>query len=414
MEQWHLHGLKKSEEAQEEARSGIRSNHFARRSADGKKIHCLGSSYRDAASRRFHYFPDTPFVPCALENPDKSTIPVVAFEVVFRIVNPRRKHSRVAPLSEWRTFGATPLRSGIRNDSLTVAAQWSGGSHHRIRFFPMPELPEVETMVRGVRGDCEGRVITQLEFVKCRRRPIQVVPSPRGICKAVAGRTLTRVWRLAKRIILELDSGDSVVVEPRMTGLLLLADPPTVEHRRVVWHFQPVSSKAAALEFWDRRGLGTLSVLTPEQIETLRARLGPDAISMELKDWRMRLGRTAREIKVALLDQNLVGGIGNLYASEILHRARISPLRSAATLTNQQLRRLSEAAHEILADAIRCEGSTLSDGTYRNALSKDGTYQNHHRVYQRAGELCQSCGKGRICRVVQAQRATFYCAQCQR
>ena len=246
----------------------------------------------------------------------------------------------------------------------------------------MPELPEVETMVRGIRRDCQDRVIERLEFVRTQRRPIQITPSRIRVRKAIAGRTITRVWRLAKRIVLQLDSSDSVIIEPRMTGLLLISKPPTIEHRRVVWHFHPERSKANQLEFWDRRGLGTLGVFAPEQLELLRTRLGPDALEMDLPGWRSRLKATSREIKVALLDQQLVAGIGNLYASEILHRAGISPFRSSAKLTGLQIGRLAEATQHILTEAIRCEGSTLSDGTYRNALSKDGGYQNHHRVYQ--------------------------------
>ena len=278
----------------------------------------------------------------------------------------------------------------------------------------MPELPEVETMVRGIRRDCQDRIIERLEFVRSSCRPIQVFPSRLRVRKAAAGRKIKRIWRLAKRIVLELDSGNSLLIEPRMTGLLLVSEPPTTGHRRVVWHFQPEPLKADQLEFWDRRGLGTLSVLTPGQLELLRARLGPDALELDLIGWRPLLKATAREIKVALLDQQLVAGIGNLYASEILHRAGISPVRSSMKLTGLQVGRLAEATQQILTEAIRCEGSTLNDGTYRNALNKDGGYQNHHRVYQRAGELCQSCGRAVIIRIVQAQRSTFYCPKCQR
>ena len=278
----------------------------------------------------------------------------------------------------------------------------------------MPELPEVETMVRGVRGDCQDRVIERLEFVRTSRRPISISPSRPRVRKAAVGRKITRIWRLAKRIVLELDSGNSLLIEPRMTGLLLVSEPPTTGHRRVVWHFQPERSKADQLEFWDRRGLGTLSVVTPEELELIRARLGPDALELDLIGWRSRLKMTSREIKVALLDQQMVAGIGNLYASEILHRAGISPVRSSAKLTGSQIARLAEATQHILTEAIRYEGSTLSDGTYRNALNKDGGYQNHHLVYQRAGELCMSCGQAMIIRIVQAQRSTFYCPRCQR
>jgi formamidopyrimidine-DNA glycosylase len=117
---------------------------------------------------------------------------------------------------------------------------------------------------------------------------------------------------------------------------------------------------------------------------------------------------------VALLDQKLVAGIGNLYASEILHRARIDPQRPAHRLGRAQIARLAAATRFVLEEAIRDEGSTLGDGTYRNALNEAGNYQNAHRVYDRAGERCPSCQRGTVRRIVQAQRSTFYCANCQR
>ena len=278
----------------------------------------------------------------------------------------------------------------------------------------MPELPEVETMVRGVRNDCSGRIISSVEFVRCRRKPISVSPERKTIVQRLKGRRIEKVDRLAKRILLELDSQECLVIEPRMTGLLLLSEPPTAEHRRVVWYLEPVPDRASQMEFWDRRGLGTLSLLTPNQLENLRRKLGPDALTITQQELQSRLSRTAREIKVALLDQSLVAGIGNLYASEILHRSGISPLRSAATVTSRQIAKLHEATHHILNEAIRYEGSTLNDGTYRNALNKDGSFQNHHRAYQKAGIRCLNCGKAEIQRIVQAQRATFYCPRCQK
>lgn len=278
----------------------------------------------------------------------------------------------------------------------------------------MPELPEVETMVRGVRSDCSGRIISSVEFVRCPRKPISVSPQRKTVAQRLKGRRIEKVHRLAKRILLELDSRESLVIEPRMTGLLLLSEPPTTEHRRVVWHFEPEPNRASQMEFWDRRGLGTLALLRPDQMATLREKLGPDALEITEEQWKQRLSKTSREIKVALLDQSLVAGIGNLYASEILHRSGISPLRSAATLSAKQIAKLNEATRHILNEAIRYEGSTLNDGTYRNALNKDGSYQNQHRVYQKAGLRCSQCGKAEIQRIVQAQRATFFCAECQK
>ncbi len=278
----------------------------------------------------------------------------------------------------------------------------------------MPELPEVETMVRGIRTDCVGRRIDRTLFPPCRCRPIQISPSRHTFIKHTEGRTITKIRRLAKRIVLELDSGQLIVVEPRMTGLMLITDPPTRKHRRICFEFSPVRKKAPLLEFWDRRGLGTISLLNPQQFLRLESRLGKDALDLSVEDWISILAQTEREIKVVLLDQSRVAGIGNLYASEILHEARISPFRAASSVSRRQIQKLANATIRILQEAIVYEGSTLGDGTYRNALNKDGGYQNHHLVYKRADTLCSSCGKATIHRAVQAQRATFFCGKCQR
>ncbi len=278
----------------------------------------------------------------------------------------------------------------------------------------MPELPEVETMVRGIRPDCINRRIDRTFFPKCPCRPIQVNPGGREFIERTESRTISSIVRLAKRIVVALDSGDRIVIEPRMTGLMLLTDPPTQKHRRVCFELAPEATKAASLEFWDRRGLGTVSLLAEAEFHALESRLGCDALSIPIQDWKKILSRSDREIKVVLLDQSLISGIGNLYASEILHEAGISPFRPASKLSQRQLQNLMIATNRILHKAIEYEGSTLGDGTYRNALNKSGGYQNEHQVYGKEGERCDLCERAKIQRVVQAQRSTFYCAKCQR
>ncbi len=277
----------------------------------------------------------------------------------------------------------------------------------------MPELPEVETMVRGVRRHCENRRVETVEFCPCPRQPIPVFPD-RGTFVRVHGATIESVGRLGKRALLKLNLGDTIVIEPRMTGLLLVSEPPTELHLRMRLWLQPSRGLAATLRFWDRRGLGTVSLLDESQMQQLRNRLGPDALEMTLVDWKQRLAKTSRPIKVALLEQSLVAGIGNLYASEILHLSGISPKRRADRVRGGQLSAMAEAVRTVLETAIRYEGSTLNDGTYRNALNEDGGYQNHHRVYDREGEQCSNCGQSSIRRIVQAQRSTFFCPSCQR
>jgi formamidopyrimidine-DNA glycosylase len=156
-------------------------------------------------------------------------------------------------------------------------------------------------------------------------------------------------------------------------------------------------------------------LLPPRQLaaELGPKKLGPDALEITSGQLRECLRPSRRAIKVALLDQRAVAGIGNLYAAEMLHVAGIHPAKRCDRLTSADWDRLHAALQHVLSEAVRYEGSTLSDGTYRNALNAPGSYQNHHRVYDRAGQRCLTCGVGPIRRIVQAQRGTFFCPDCQ-
>ena len=275
----------------------------------------------------------------------------------------------------------------------------------------MPELPEVETMRRGVLPIVGAR-ITQFRREACKLQPIQITPSPAAFRRRVVGKRIAAVERLGKRVVVRLETAEAIVLEPRMTGLVLVADPPNRDHLRV--EFQ-LDRPPGRLWYWDRRGLGSVRLLTAEEL--LKAYgpslLGPDALSISLTELQ-QLRTSRRAIKAALLDQRAVAGIGNIYASEMLHLARIHPATPCSRLTPAAWKRLHTAMHEVLEQAILCEGSTLGDGTYRNALNQEGGYQNHHRVYARSSETCRSCGRGTISRIVLQQRATFFCPRCQR
>ncbi|HVJ88057.1 MAG TPA: bifunctional DNA-formamidopyrimidine glycosylase/DNA-(apurinic or apyrimidinic site) lyase [Caulifigura sp.] len=277
----------------------------------------------------------------------------------------------------------------------------------------MPELPEVETMVRGIRPVLEGRILSEFVKLPCGRRPLLLEPGLAVIRRRTSGKRVIAVRRRAKRVVIELETGDGFVIEPRMTGLMLVSDPPTTEHLRFAWRVAGPERDETVL-FWDRRGLGTVRLLNSVDLQALLApgKLGPDALEMTPTLWKAALAKTRRPVKVALLDQSLVAGIGNLYASEILHLCRIHPETPANEIAGPRLKRLSEAVQSVLRLAIEHEGSTLSDGTYRNALNQDGGYQNSHRVYDKAGNECPRC-KGRVLRIVQAQRSTFFCPGCQ-
>ena len=279
-------------------------------------------------------------------------------------------------------------------------------------------------MVRGVRPHAVGRTIEDVfapaggvTAAGAPLRPIALAPGLPAMAARVRGAVIDAVERRAKRVVLRLAGGRAFAIEPRMTGLMVLGEPPTPGHVRLVWRLGPPAAAEQdydALQFWDRRGLGTVTLYEPGELEERLspAKLGPDPLLMTPADWRAALAKTARPVKVALLDQKLAAGIGNLYASEVLFHAGILPDRPANELKPGEVDALAAAAVHVLSEAIEYEGSTLSDGTYRNALGDPGRYRNEHRVYQRAGAPCPRCGAA-ILRAVQAQRSTFWCGGCQ-
>ena len=280
----------------------------------------------------------------------------------------------------------------------------------------MPELPEVETMRRGISG-VVGSQIKQVIRPRCRLRPISVEPEMARFRRRVVQRTITAVDRVGKRVVLRLNGKsdslpDAIVIEPRMTGLVLVADPPDREHLR--FGLELAGGRVPELWFWDRRGLGSVRLFAATEFATRFGldRVGPDALQISLDQMRDRLADSRREIKVALLDQRALAGVGNLYASEILHLAGVDPRRRCHKIRPADWQRIHAAMREVLEDAIRHEGSTLADGTYRNALNNAGNYQHRHRVYDRADQPCSACSTP-IVRLVQAQRSTFFCPRCQ-
>jgi len=276
----------------------------------------------------------------------------------------------------------------------------------------MPELPEVETMRRGILP-VVGSTIVQAGPVACERKPIGIFPSPSAVTRRTKGQQIIDIGRIGKRVVVHLERRDVLIFEPRMTGLVLLSDPPSFEHLR--FRVELSGGPVPQFWYWDRRGLGSVHLLSEKELADRfhEQKLGPDALSLTVDQLRERLCKSSRPIKVALLDQQRIAGVGNLYASEILHQAGVHPGKRCDLLTATQWAEIHRRMLEVLELAIKYEGSTLSDGTYRNALNEAGGYQNHHRVYDRAGDTCRQCGRGVIERIVQAQRATFYCPVCQ-
>ena len=284
----------------------------------------------------------------------------------------------------------------------------------------MPELPEVETMRRGLAGVAGARIVA-VEFPRSRVRPLVIRPRPAVLGPRLEGRSITAVLRRGKRILLEL-SDDApagtrwLAIEPRMTGLMLVTDPPTAEHVRLVLHLEPTPRREAPprILFWDRRGLGTIRLHDRAGLEAAcgPGKLGPDGLEVTGADLAARLRTSRRAVKVALLDQRAVAGIGNIYAAEILFRAGIDPRTPCRRLARDVWERIAAATRQVLAEAVRFEGSSIGDETYRTADNRAGRFQKRHRVYGRVDQPCITCRQP-VARVVQAQRATFFCPRCQ-
>ena len=276
----------------------------------------------------------------------------------------------------------------------------------------MPELPEVETMCRAIAPIVGGRIV-DVRRPRSRLESILIEPRLPSLRRRIVGGRVMRVDRLGKLVVAHLDTSDRLVIEPRMTGLVLLRNPPDSLHVRL--EFVLEGSRAEQFLFWDQRGLGVVRLLGPAQFDRIYGpdAIGPDALAIDLATLRARLGRSRRPIKVALMDQQALAGIGNLYASEILFRAGVNPVQHCTAITAGEWERIHARMRDVLLTAIRCEGSTLRDGTYRVSRETVGGYQLHHGVYQRHGEKCLACGRAEIVRIVQAQRSTFFCPVCQ-
>lgn len=278
----------------------------------------------------------------------------------------------------------------------------------------MPELPEVETVRRGLADQIVGR---RIERVDVGRERVVRRTSREELITGLTGTTITAANRRGKYLLLPLDSGDEVMIHLRMSGQVLhaTAGSPRPLHTHVVMHLDD------GTEAWfvDPRTFGEVVVFDPDRVgEVLPelARMGVDPIAepFELGPFRATLRSTRRALKPLLLDQHVIAGIGNIYADEVLHRARLRPDRPANSLDSRATKRLHDSVGSVLSEAIEAGGSTLSDAQYVDLMGAGGTYQDDHRVYARAGERCLTCGRGWIRRTVSGGRSTHFCPVCQR
>ena len=281
----------------------------------------------------------------------------------------------------------------------------------------MPELPEVETVRRSVEATVVGSTVERVAATG--QRTVRRTGS-RAVETGLLGETFVAARRRGKYLLFDLSNGNCVMVHLRMSGRLLLVDPdtPLEAHTHVVVGLRRTDGTRVDLRFVDPRTFGEVVVFDPESdLVPEVGRLGLDPLVDEFgfEQFAAALKRRARSgLKAALLDQSVVAGIGNIYVDEILHRTRLRPDRKVESLSAAQLRLLHGNTVAVIGEAVEAGGSTLSDTQYVDALGREGIFQTEHRVYDRAGERCITCGRGIIRRVVTAGRSTHFCPVCQR
>ncbi|MBN2470448.1 MAG: DNA-formamidopyrimidine glycosylase [Anaerolineae bacterium] len=270
----------------------------------------------------------------------------------------------------------------------------------------MPELPEVETVVRGLRGPLLGRTIRSawLDWPNSLAHP-----TPDEFTARIAGQRVQRIDRRGKYILITLDDA-ALIIHLKMTGRLYVT-PDDAAHDADRWvHFRFQLDNAHQLRFSDARKFGRV-ILTPDPAWVI-GRLGPEPLEEDftLDVFRARLAPRSGVLKPLLLNQSFIAGIGNIYADEALFRAGLHPLRSADSLTTAEQEALYTSIRAALAAGIDHEGASIN--WYRKPDGTAGDSQNHLFAYGRTGQPCQRCGTP-IERIVVGQRATHYCPTCQ-
>ena len=288
----------------------------------------------------------------------------------------------------------------------------------------MPELPEVETVRRGLAPAMEGARFTKVEVRDRRLR----WPLAKDFEKRLTGKTVEGLGRRAKYLLADLSSGDVLIMHLGMSGSFRVgkdAKPGVYYHERskstahdhVVFHM----SNGATVTFNDPRRFGSMKLVPRAKLdsEPLLRGLGPEPLGNEFDAAMLAKACTAKKtsLKAALSDQRVVAGLGNIYVCEALFRARLSPKRLASTIAdrngkpNARAVALVDEIKAVLQDAIAAGGSSLRD--HRRTDGALGDFQHNFRVYDREGEVCPTC-RGKIKRIVQTGRSTFYCPSCQK
>ncbi|HEX8809620.1 MAG TPA: bifunctional DNA-formamidopyrimidine glycosylase/DNA-(apurinic or apyrimidinic site) lyase [Xanthobacteraceae bacterium] len=295
----------------------------------------------------------------------------------------------------------------------------------------MPELPEVETVRRGLEAAMDGERITRVEV----RRPDLRWPLPKDFAQRLQGKRVISVGRRAKYLLVDLSSGDVLVMHLGMSGSFHVFLGKKSENKRLGLYYHERSERlahdhvvfhlasGASVTFNDPRRFGSMKLVARERLdgEPLLRGLGPEPLGNAFDAAMLAEACRGKKtsLKAALLDQRVVAGLGNIYVCEALHRAHLSPKRRASTLAerdgapNERVTRLVDGIKAVLTQAVKDGGSSLRD--HRLTDGELGMFQHHFRVYDRAGAPCRTAGcGGAIKRIVQNGRSTFYCPVCQK
>lgn len=273
----------------------------------------------------------------------------------------------------------------------------------------MPELPEVETIRKQLNKEVAGLSIADIWT----DAPKMVQPSLREVLARVKGQKITAVERRAKLLIIRLAGKENLVLHLRLSGQLFLHQPN--DTRDPFLHIILKLSNGKELHFNDQRKFGYVSLVeSDEALEKIVAGYGPEPFKdLTPENFAAAVKKSGRGIKVLLLDQKTISGVGNIYANEALWLAKVHPEAKASSLSDSQIGELYRAVLKVLEDGLRLGGATISDEKYRNLYGERGNYEQVVRVYQRKGQPCPRCGAKIEYRQV-AQRGTFICPKEQK
>ena len=274
----------------------------------------------------------------------------------------------------------------------------------------MPELPETETIARDLDGAISGRTITK---VSVRKADVLREVSARTLSKRLRDARILRSWRRAKLVVLDLDTGDRIVVQPRFTGALLIDDGSLTPSELNYSTLRMELDDGRALHYADVRRLGTFALMSQERFDEYSGKLGIEPLDRSFTGKHLSgvLRASAQPVKKVLMEQRKIAGIGNIYANEALWRAGIDPSRSAASVSLEEAGLLRDSIVGVLLEAIEARGTSFRD--YRDARGKRGSFVEKLNAYGRAGLPCLRCGAKLVSTHAIDGRATTMCVRCQ-